>query len=473
LRADHGRVTSDPPLDRSARTALRLVPGGLSAEVDGDGAREATGAASRAVEFVRSLRITRFAGTLAIVAVLVWSFWLPREVASFDYATRSHGANWDFRVYYAAGHNWSLGLDPYARQPAPPMRAGGIRPIRFVGQHTIRFIYPPTLLPAYRWIAHLPYHTARVVWRDLNFGALAAAGLLSLLFERQRRLEVGAALLLLGVVSSPLLYHVRQGNVDMIVAGLATCGFLLYGRYRSWPAAVLLALAIVAKLTPLLVVAALVAYYRDWRFLLRTTVAVAVLVGLSALVVPLRFYGQAAQVLFVRSQSMTFWENQSAMRLLASDSWAPRYVGGAAFVGLVVALHRLGRRRQARLGDRGSPALPDVKVFMLTVLVMLLFSPIAWVWTYVWIIVPTAMLLAGRQRRRGVAAPVMLVAAAALMSAPVAHRGPVQDSLTMIGGGIALVTLVLCCLGVLDGERRAARTTGPDAASVRVAAGLK
>ena len=102
----------------------------------------------------------------------------------------------------------------------------------------------------------------------------------------------------------------------MIVAGLATSGFLLYGRYRSWPAAILLALAVVTKLTPLLVVAALGAYYRDWRFLAKTLSATVLLLALSLIWVPAHFYDEAAHVLFVRSRSMTGYVNQSAMRLL-------------------------------------------------------------------------------------------------------------------------------------------------------------
>ena len=145
-------------------------------------------------------------------------------------------------------------------------------------------------------IARLPYDAARIAWRDLNFAVLAAAGVVALVFERGRRLEVGAGLLLLGVLSSPLLYHVRQGNINMIVAGLATCGFLLYGRYRSWPAAALLALAVVAKLTPLLVVAAMTAYYRDWRFLAKTVVIVALFDRPLFAQCAARFFGQGARV---------------------------------------------------------------------------------------------------------------------------------------------------------------------------------
>ncbi len=398
-----------------------------------------------------------FGVCLAVFAVLFAGFWLPHEERFFHYATRSHGENWDFRVYYAAGHNWALGLDPYASQYEAPTVRSAAKPIRFPHQHTIRFIYPPTLLPAYRWLAHIPYRKARVYWRDLNFILLAAAGIVAVVLERSRRLEVSAALLLAGMVSFPLLYHVRQGNIDMIVAGLATCGFLLYGRLRSWPTAFLLALAIAAKLTPLLILAALVIYYRDLRILLKTAALLAVMVAVSLLFVPLRYYREAARVLFVRSQSMPGAVNQSAMRFLHTVPWAPRYLSLIAFACLFVGLYRLGRRADASTKAlRRSGEAPDIRMFALTVLVMLLFTPLAWVWTYVWVIVPMAMLLVGRQRLHGTTGRLILLSAVALMSAPIARHGAVLDSLTMIGGAIALVALVLCCLGVLDSEPRPA-----------------
>jgi hypothetical protein len=407
-------------------------------------------------------RVLCLALAFALIAVLAWSFWLPRERKYFNYRTVSHGANWDFRVYYAAGHNWAEGLDPYGSQYQVPTGQGkASHPIRFRGQKTIRYIYPPTLLPVYRVLAALPYHTARRVWLALNLAILAAAGIVAVALERGRRIEVSATLMLLGVVSYPLLYHLRQGNIDMIVAGLAACGFLLYGRYRSWPSAVLLALGVVAKITPLLVVAALVVYYRDLRFLAKTAAALAVMIGMSLVVVPLRYYGEAAQVLFTRSRSMSWWYDQSAVRLLRDVVWAPRFVAAAAFAGLLVLLYALGGRARARLkGGLAQGDAPDVRMFSLTVLVMLLFSPIAWVWTYVWVIVPMAMLLSGRQRVQGTAARLMLALAMVLMSLPIAHR-PVLDSLTMLGGAVGLACVLLSSIGVIDAQEEAIEVTTP------------
>ena len=416
----------------------------------GDGRLRAMAGATGATA-PRGARLVLFGVAFALIALLAWHYWLPAAHRYFNYETHSHGANWDFRVYYAAGHNWALGLDPYgSEQQAPTVFTG--EPIRFAYQATIRFIYLPTLLPAYRWLAHLPYRNARHLWLYLNFAVLAAAGVAAVALERGRRLEVTATLLLLSVVSFPLLYHIREGNIDMIVAGLATAGFLLYGRYRSWPSAILLALAVVTKVTPLLVVAALVVYYRDLRFLAKSLAAVGALVGLSLLAVPLRFYSEAAQVLFVRSRSMKGYVNQSAMRLLYNVPWGARIVGAAAFVGLLALLYVLGRRGGADTSRAVTAGeAPDVRVFALTVFVMLLFTPIAWVWTYVWVLVPGAMLLSGRQRLHGVVATGLLGAALVLMSLPIT-RHPWHDSLTMIGGGVALLCLLLCCLGLIGND---------------------
>ena len=390
------------------------------------------------------LRYLWFGLALLAFAMIVITFWLPAENRYFDYQTRSHGYNWDFHVYYAAGHDWALGMDPYADQWLSPTVHSAARPIRFKRQQTLRFIYPPTLLPAYRWIAHLPYRKARVDWRDLNFVLLATAAAVAVVFERGRRLEVGATLLLLGALSFPILYHVREGNIDMIVAGLATSGFLLYGRSRSWPSALLFALAAVVKVTPLLVVAALIVYYRDWRFLLKTALLLGAVVALSLVFVPLHYYREAAAVLFLRSQSMPGAVNQSLMRWLHRFPSAPRYVSLAAYACLLGGLAWMGRKAgasAASVGRRGEA--PNVCIFALTVFVMLLFTPIAWIWTYVWIIVPAAMLLMGRQRLGSLWARFVLLAAVALMSAPIRPRGgPLLDSLTMIGGTLALGCLV-------------------------------
>jgi hypothetical protein len=303
-------------------------------------------------------RLALFVAVAALVVGLGWAFWLPAARHAYDYHTRTHGWNWDFRVYYAAGRDWSLGMDPYGDQWTQTVAARiGEVPIRFAHQKTLRFIYPPTLLPLYRALSVVPYRTARAVWLGLNAAALVAAAVVALVLERGRRLEVGAALLLLGLVSYPLLYHIREGNIDMIVAGLGTGGFLLYGRWRSWPTALLLALAIVTKVTPLLIVAALVVYHRDLRLLAKTAGAVAVLVGLSLLAVPLRFYDQAARVLFMRSVGMPGWVDQSVARLLVHAHPTARYVAAAAVTALLVWLLLLGRREAVPGRRAGHAAL--------------------------------------------------------------------------------------------------------------------
>ena len=49
--------------------------------------------------------------------------------------------------------------------------------------------------------------------------------------------------------------------------------FLLYPRWRGWPTALLLALAVATKVTPVLILAVMVVYFRDWRLALKALAA--------------------------------------------------------------------------------------------------------------------------------------------------------------------------------------------------------
>ncbi len=130
----------------------------------------------------------------------------------------------------------------------------------------------------------------------------------------RRWVTLGAGLLLL-FVSNPVLFHIRQGQVDMIVAGLAVTGYLLYGRLRSWPTAVLLAAAVSIKLTPLVLVLALVAYRRDWRLLVKVALVAAGLWLASLTVVHPRLYVEyLTTVLPAASEGNPFFHNQSLLR---------------------------------------------------------------------------------------------------------------------------------------------------------------
>jgi hypothetical protein len=402
------------------------------------------------------MRWVRCTLLLAVAAVTGLVYWLPLARTYYD-RPQGVGAgvsrpNFDFFQYYAAGHNWSLGLDPYRNHQGVP---GAINHPRSTIQSG--YIYPPTLLPVYGLLASLPYETARGVWLAFNAAVFAAALVVAAAVSRGRRLEVLAIGVFLIAISHPLLYAVRQGQVDMAVAGLTTLSFLLYRRWGSWASAVLLAIAVLTKTVPLFVLAMMVVYYRDVRFLAKVAVSLLLVVGISLTMVAGHLYLEyAGRVIFAVGSGSTFEMNQSLLRFWAQG--LPNSVGVASavfYVGILVFAWFLGGRRRRTLSNdedsQGGPRIVDAAFYMLTVSLMLLFSPLAWHMWFVWIIVPAAVLLA-HDLRSGLSPRSLAVAAGVLlMSAQVSIWHEVLDSLNMIGAAVTAVAILL-----LDPELRGA-----------------
>ena len=139
------------------------------------------------------------------------------------------------------------------------------------------------MLPVFGALARLGYDDARHVWFGITMAFLALSVGVAVAVTPGRRLEVLTAAVLLTMCSYPLLFHVHQGQIDLIVAALSVSAFLLYPRWQGWPAAALMALAILIKVTPVLLLAAMVLYFRDIRFLLKTLACLAAGLALSLL----------------------------------------------------------------------------------------------------------------------------------------------------------------------------------------------
>jgi hypothetical protein len=276
-----------------------------------------------------------------------------------------------------------------------------------------------------------------------------------------------------------VLFHIRQGQIDMIVAGLAVTAYLLYGRRRSWPCALLFALAVAIKLTPLVLLLALVAYRRDWRLLLKTLVAGALLLGAATLlgVHPHLYVEYVTRVLPAASEGNPFFHNQSLLRSWSHlGEWA-KYpsMAGYALVVAAAAAAGLGRMTAGyedaapRLGDQDAALRPrDVQVLGLAVIGLLLFAPLAWRMAYVWVVVPMALVLAAvpwSGRRWQLA---LVASGAALMCLPLWDR-PILDSLETIGAALAGVGLLAALLqgGRTDATAAAAPTRWRPARSRR------
>jgi hypothetical protein len=379
---------------------------------------------------------------LLVAAALAANFWVDILRGSYNDLNSAVGVpQHDFYQYYAGGHNWDLGLDPYLNHPGD---ARAIHQPRHDDPTISGFIYPPTILPLMGLLARADYDVARAAWLALDVGCFALLVLVAVLVSRGRRLEVLTACVLLTVVSFAFFYHVHEGQIDMIVAALSTSAFLLYPRWKGWPSAALLAVAVAIKVSPVLLVLVMVLYFRDWRFLLKTLACGLVVFAVSLAWVDVSLYREyVVRILPAIAGSDPSPYNQTPLRF-----WS-RY---PALVKVGSALGYAALLFLAWATGRASGRLPEAErhvdrtterhaVLLLAVLLMLLFSPLAWQMAYVWVIVPLALLLvapppAGRQ-----GALVALGVAAALLSMRMwPYR--VLDMTNIIGAAVAAVVVI-------------------------------
>lgn len=158
----------------------------------------------------------------------------------------------DFSVYYTAARAVLDGIDPYSVE----------------GPNGRPFRYPPGFAVLLAPLAVLPFPVAAVLWTALGFAAVLASlwlclDLLGLSRGPAAWMVGGLALLCSGRMLDSELGN-GQAN-HWVLLGLAACAWLC-ARGRSALGGVALSLAIVAKVTPLLLAVYLVGK-REWRAL--------------------------------------------------------------------------------------------------------------------------------------------------------------------------------------------------------------
>ena len=123
-----------------------------------------------------SIKHLNVAMSIALLLLIGWIYWFPAIQAGYFYKVNPEGfPNADFYAYYVAGGAYNLHLDPYLdhRQDYPQLNNPRID--GYSG-----YIYPPTALPLYGFLASLSYKYARAIWACMNFGLLLAAFMLML-----------------------------------------------------------------------------------------------------------------------------------------------------------------------------------------------------------------------------------------------------------------------------------------------------
>ncbi len=379
---------------------------------------------------------------LALCALVGWVYFFPPALDLFLKKSALGYPSPDFYAYFIAGKAYNLGVDPYLDHHVDLPVLNNPRIEGFSG-----FIYPPTVLPFYGLLARLSYNAARAVWALLNLGALLAV--LGVLLarakpaERPRLFMTGA---LLTLTSYPVLTHLGQGQVDLLVCSLSVLAYLQYRSARQWSSALLLSLAILIKFNPIVLLAALVLYTWDYKYLLRFGLVFALVVAASLLFFPPGYY-----LTFIKdilpdiSQGRAYYTNQSLIRLVAYQAPWPSLVAGGGFALFsAFCLYAGWRRRRAPNALPAAPLAQDA-IFLMNILALLLFSGHSWTMAYVWLILPLAELLPRLWQQARPWFFALAALAVILVSSPVSEAF-LLNSLNLLGGSLLLLLLLLLLL---------------------------
>jgi len=403
-------------------------------------------------------RSTICVALLLFAAALASSFWVEiiakalntpdvqtSATSEPEYFAYTGGRNFDFFQYYAGGQNWRLGLDPYLNHPDAP---GAIHHPRDADRTISGYIYPPAILPVFGALSRLDYADARHTWFVINVVFLALAVALAAAVSPGRRLELITAAVLLTMCSYPFFYHVHGGQIDMIVAALAVSAYLVYPRWRGWPSAALMAVAILVKVTPVLLLAVMVVYFRDLRFLLKTLACLALGLALSLLAVAPHLYTEYFGTILPHiSGSSPDPENQTLARFWSKWPAMVKALSAFGYAALLFFAYIAGRNsRRLPAGERTVDLQTEGRaVLTLAVLMTLIFSPLAWQMAYVIVIVPVAALLIAPPPRDHPWAPIGVAAGAALISSRI-FDFQVLNLLNVLGAATIVLCLLYCYL---------------------------
>jgi hypothetical protein len=211
------------------------------------------------------------------------------------------------------------------------------------------------------------------------------------------------------------------------------------------------------------VVLALVAYHRDWRLLAKTVVAGLALIALSLAVVSPALYGEyVSAVLPQASGGNPFFHNQSLLRGWSHlDVWA-KYASLGGYALVVAAAAVAGHIRPPNRDEAGLRSLTgsSLQLLVLSVMGVLLFSPLSWRMAFVWAVVPMTLVLAAAPWRGARWQYALAAAGTVLMCLPV-WDAPVLDSLETIGAVLAAAG-VLAALLSNKADRAVATGIGRD-----------
>ena len=393
---------------------------------------------------VASTPKNRILGVVSLILILTvgWNYWLPLAEDFFNLQTKPPSPpNVDFLAYYVAGARFERGDNPYYWVMPDPE-----------GIVLSDYLYPPTMLPFYNLFSNLEYEKARHLWLFLYaFTYITAFVVLLFMVKRQFRLTFLVLGLLLTIVSYPLLFHIRNGQSDVLVISLVLVGFAAYARNYKVGSAILFALATLVKVSPVLFLIYFVLFLKDYRFLVIYCLISGVIVLFSFLAVPINLYPDyLLNVLPQISSGTSYWLNQSILKIIASNESLARLISIIGFGIFALFTWLLSRKFEAI--DKAPRSLlaegefVSEALFLMNLLVVLLFAGKAWSMAYVWTILPSALLLTYLLHTRTKTWYLVVVSIAIFLLTSKVYGFPVLDSLNLLGNFIltsCLATLLL------------------------------
>ncbi|HZC79172.1 MAG TPA: glycosyltransferase 87 family protein, partial [Ktedonobacterales bacterium] len=381
----------------------------------GSGADRGRRAAARLIPIVIALVATY--ALLIVVAMVTTSF---------------NGRQLDFSVYYAA--EAALRANPHANIYDPSVLASAARALPGCKLWPgAAYPYPPLLAILMLPLGALPFDTALHVWMLFSLAlwavdtALLVYWLRTLLSEgtadaasnglswRRRMANVmrgqadGPAMAAVGVVAVsvlawPLLQGLLMGQVHVLLLFLLLCVPLCVRRNRPGLAGALLALAIMIKVLPLLLLAYYLARGR-WRLVLSAAAVSLLLLGATWLVVgaPTLLHAQA-----IFGSGYHFANSPDNLALAQAPIWLAAAFGSHAallvdglgrglialiamlFAGGLVVVWRMARAAGAprRLQSDTGAETTELLGYGWAICAMLLLSPLVWLHYYSLLLLP-------------------------------------------------------------------------------------
>jgi hypothetical protein len=212
----------------------------------------------------KSLAILAIAVTALVVAAGVV---LTRDFESDSHDRRNH--LFDFEVYYTAGRSLLYGQNPDGGQGRTDLYSED-----FASGKIMDYRYPPLFLVALIPLWALPAKPAAIVWFLLSALSIIASTLILKraatafsLRENKHKLAIWLTTVL--IVAQYFVMVVHYGNAHLLAISLLFAALFFFIRKRLPLAALLMALAITIKLTPLI----LLPYFalkKQWKLLVLT-----------------------------------------------------------------------------------------------------------------------------------------------------------------------------------------------------------